>query len=102
MYPCSDPFGIGNLKASLAADKAKALPALAEQRVQTISDIENRNVTTFIIRNLGRDLYFTVDPKNIQAVLATQFKDFELGEIRRRSVHPLLGTGIVRHTMVAA
>jgi hypothetical protein len=89
-------------KASLAADKAKALPALAEQRVQTISDIENRNVTTFIIRNLGRDLYFTVDPKNIQAVLATQFKDFELGEIRRRSVHPLLGTGIVRHTMVAA
>lgn len=94
MYPCSDPFGIGNLKASLAADKAKALPALAEQRVQTISDIENRNVTTFIIRNLGRDLYFTVDPKNIQAVLATQFKDFELGEIRRRSVHPLLGTGI--------
>lgn len=96
-YPCADPFGIGNLKDSLAADKASSLPALSEQRVQKISDIENRNVTTFIIRNLGRDLYFTIDPKNIQAVLATQFKDFELGELRRRSVHPLLGTGIVRH-----
>jgi len=96
-YPCSDFLGIGNLKASLAADKANIVPQLSENRVQTISNIENRYVTTFIIRNLGRDLHFTIDPKNIQAVLATQFKDFELGEVRRRSIHPLLGTGIVRH-----
>lgn len=93
-YPCSDFLGIGNLKASLAADKANIVPQLSENRVQTISNIENRYVTTFIIRNLGRDLHFTIDPKNIQAVLATQFKDFELGEVRRRSIHPLLGTGI--------
>lgn len=94
MYPCPDPLGIANLKASLDADKASVLPRLSEDRVANISDIENRYVTTFIVRNLGRDLHFTIDPKNIQAVLATQFKDFELGEGRRRSVHPLLGTGI--------
>ncbi|KAJ6179432.1 hypothetical protein N7519_009893 [Penicillium mononematosum] len=55
---------------------------------------ENRYVTTFSIRNLGRTHIFTIDPKNIQAVLATQFKDFELGSVRQISMHPLLGTGI--------
>jgi len=36
----------------------------------------------------------TVDPKNIQAVLATQFHDFSLGQTRRGNFFPLLGNGI--------
>ncbi|CAG8301096.1 unnamed protein product [Penicillium salamii] len=94
LYPCKDPFGINNLKQSLAADKENLVPELAEKRINVISEQENRYVTTFSIRNLGRTHLFTIDPKNIQALLATQFKDFELGSVRRDSMHPLLGTGI--------
>ncbi|OQD74117.1 hypothetical protein PENDEC_c012G03724 [Penicillium decumbens] len=94
LFPCKDPLGIDNLKQTLAADKEKLLPQLSERRVQIISDQENRYVTSFILRNLGRNHIFTIDPKNIQAVLATQFKDFELGKARHASMHPLLGTGI--------
>ncbi|KAJ5569832.1 uncharacterized protein N7459_009262 [Penicillium hispanicum] len=94
MYPCKDPFGIDSVKQSLAADRAKLIPELAERRVRIVSEQENRYVTTFTLRNLGRDLIITIDPKNVQTVLATKFKDFELGNIRRSSVHPLLGTGI--------
>ncbi|KAJ5143678.1 Cytochrome P450 E-class CYP52 [Penicillium bovifimosum] len=94
MYPCKDPLGIDNLKQSLAADKAKAIPDLAEKRMEVISKQEGRYVTTYAIQNLGRTHLLTVDPKNIQALLATQFKDFELGPNRRASLHPLLGTGI--------
>lgn len=99
MYPSKDPFGIDNLKQSLVADKAKVVPELAEERVKIISEQEKRYVTTFSIRNLGRTHLFTIDPKNIQALLATQFKDFELGSVRRISLHPLLGTGIVSHVL---
>ncbi|KAJ5232375.1 hypothetical protein N7468_005331 [Penicillium chermesinum] len=93
-YPCKDPFGIGTLRESMAADKEKRIPELSEQRVQLMADRENRFVTTFITRNLGNDIIFTIEPRNVQAVLATQFKDFELGGVRRLSMHPLLGTGI--------
>lgn len=93
--PCKDPIGISTLKESMAADKSKTIPQLSERRFKQMSEQEGRFVTTFIMRNLGRDVTFTVDPKNVQAVLATQFKDFELGAPRRRNLHPLLGTGIV-------
>jgi hypothetical protein len=43
---------------------------------------------------MGTDMYATVDPKNIQAILATQFNDFSLGPSRRGSFWPLLGNGI--------
>lgn len=36
----------------------------------------------------------TIDPKNVQAVLSTNFKDFQLGHPRRRAFFPLLGNGI--------
>lgn len=94
-YPNKDPLGIANLFDAIEADKQKIVPVLTEQRLQTVCDRENRHVTTFRFRQMGRDTITTVDPKNIQAVLATQFKDFELGVLRQRSMHPLLGTGIV-------
>ena len=43
----------------------------------------------------GSPTTFTIDPKNIQAVLATQFKDFGLGDMRNGNFNPLLGHGIV-------
>lgn len=93
-YP-RDLLGLNTLKESLAADKVKAVPELAERRVKYLSDREGRYVSTFRMNMLNRDNIVTVDPKNIQAVLATQFKDFELGKQRRNTLHPLLGTGIV-------
>lgn len=36
----------------------------------------------------------TIDPENIKAILATSFKDFDLGPGRRKSFFPLLGDGI--------
>lgn len=98
-YP-RDLFGISTLKESLAADKVKAIPELAERRVKYMSDQEGRYVSTFRMRMLNREHVVTVDPKNIQAVLATQFKDFELGQSRRNALHPLLGTGIVSSAFV--
>ncbi|KAJ5915245.1 hypothetical protein N7454_011140 [Penicillium verhagenii] len=77
--PCKDPIGISTLKESMAADKTKTIPQLSTRRCQMMSEQENRFVSTFIMRNLGQDVTFTIDPKNVQAVLATQFKDFELG-----------------------
>lgn len=50
--------------------------------------------TTWHQQILGNWHHVTVDPKNIQALLATQFKDFELGPIRRGSFAPLTGDGI--------
>lgn len=43
---------------------------------------------------LGVWHFVTNDPKNIQAMLATQFKDFELGPVRRGCFAPLIGDGI--------
>ncbi|KAJ5172505.1 hypothetical protein N7492_005098 [Penicillium capsulatum] len=93
-YPCKDPIGIGNLRDVLAADKTKAVPLVWERRMKVMTNQKGRYVPTFILRMMGNDNIFTVDPKNVQAVLATQFKDFELGIVRRRIALQLLGTGI--------
>src|SRR4051812_259625 len=59
----------------------------------------NRNMykkfgNTFKIRLLGQHSYSTVEPRNVQALLATQFKDFGLGAFRHDVFFPLLGDGI--------
>jgi cytochrome P450 len=49
---------------------------------------------TFKARLATRNVIFTVEPRNIQAVLALKFKDFGLGEIRKAAVRPVFGEGI--------
>ena len=93
-YP-GDILGINTLKEVLRADKEKLIPMLSARRVETMTAREGRYVTTFRFRQMGRESVFTSDPKNMQAILATQFKDFELGNARRNTMHPLLGPGIV-------
>ncbi|KAL1599827.1 hypothetical protein SLS60_007632 [Paraconiothyrium brasiliense] len=53
-----------------------------------------RKVYTYETKILGDKVLFTCDPRNIQAILATKFKDFELGQVRTGSFAPLLGHGI--------
>lgn len=50
--------------------------------------------STWVQCFLGTDVFVTVDPKNIQAILATQFDDFALGKTRRGNFWPMLGNGI--------
>ena len=49
---------------------------------------------TFKAKMIGRTIIFSVEPRNVQTILALKFKDFELGEYRNRAVRPLLGYGI--------
>ncbi|KAF2160552.1 hypothetical protein M409DRAFT_28936 [Zasmidium cellare ATCC 36951] len=43
---------------------------------------------------LGFWQHMTADPRNVQALLANQFEDFELGPVRRGVFEPLIGHGI--------
>ncbi|OOF96432.1 hypothetical protein ASPCADRAFT_47635 [Aspergillus carbonarius ITEM 5010] len=92
-YP-GDLLGVNTLKEALQLDKDRLLPMLTRRRIATMSARENRYTTTFQFRQLGNDIISTAEPKNVQAVLATQFKDFELGQVRRNTMHWLLGSGI--------
>lgn len=49
---------------------------------------------TFEAKMPGRRALFTVEPENVQAMLAHRFKDFDLGENRLTAFRPLLGNGI--------
>ncbi|KAL3467098.1 cytochrome P450 [Aspergillus heterothallicus] len=92
-YP-TDIFGIGPLIDAIKADKSGTLPLILEDRVDLMSSREKRRVKSFSIRQVGRENIFTCDPANIQTILATKFKDFELGPARHKTLHPMLGTGI--------
>jgi len=82
------PLGIDQIKRVLAADNAKLFPVDAIQRT-----VENGTIT-FKYNILGVEQIATHDEKNIQAILATQFADFDLGPVRRGNFFPLLGNGI--------
>lgn len=49
---------------------------------------------TFGMNVMGDDMIFTNEPKNIQAMLATQFPDFEMGQRRRDNSGKFLGVGV--------
>lgn len=86
--------GIRNVSRMIAADKKYDIPEYIKGRVDSACADEGKNVTTFDQKILGVRSMFTTDPKNVQAVLATQFKDFGLGEKRNVNFSALLGQGI--------
>jgi hypothetical protein len=48
---------------------------------------------TFSHVSMGRKIWVTREPENVKAILATNFKDFGIGQ-RFRAMGPLLGQGI--------
>lgn len=82
------PLGIDQIRRALAADKAQLFPVDTIQRMKDIGAI------TYKYDVLGTKAIFTADEKNIQAILATQFNEFDLGSVRRGNFWPLLGNGI--------
>ncbi|KAF2121809.1 cytochrome P450 52A12 [Lophiotrema nucula] len=89
-----DGIGIENIQKLLKSDKECRMPQYLKERTEEVSEREGKRLSTFYQNLLGSGAIFTVDPKNIQTVLATQFKDFGLGEVRNKNFYPLLGWGI--------
>lgn len=80
------PFGIDHVREAIKADSEKRFPDLLVERAS--------DAFTYQYNFIGNEQLHTDEPKNIQAMLATQFSDFSLGELRRGIMFPLLGNGI--------
>lgn len=84
------PGGLDMIMRVFDADKHHTLPTEFER----ITLDEMLNHPTWRTYFFGDLLLFTIDPENIQAILAKQFDDFELGPTRRANFMPFLGNGI--------
>ena len=81
-------YGIDRVWEGLQADRAMDFTNLLVRRYAAM------NNKTHHYHIFGMTGIATADPKNVQAVLATQFHDFSLGVLRRDVFLPLLGNGI--------
>ena len=55
---------------------------------------KSNGVKTGKVRFMGQTIIATIEPENIKSVLATDFKSYELGDMRKKTMTPLLGEGI--------
>lgn len=88
--PYKYPGGLDLIARVSKADQAHTIPTYFED----INFKELPGVTTHRAYIFGDLLLFTIHPENIQALLAKQFNDFELGPTRRGNFWPFLGSGI--------
>lgn len=82
------PFGLDLIFELFRADRKKVLPEYLKER------FARAGASTYSSQFLNTTTIFTNDPKNLQAILSTQFEDFSLGTRRRASFLPFLGHGI--------
>lgn len=87
--PRTDPFALINLGKTMLAQRNNTILGYLKGTFEKTSSHEKRTVYTYETEFLGDRVIFTCDPKNIQAILATQFKDFELGQVRIGSFYSL-------------
>lgn len=87
--PSRDPLGINNVVRMIKSNNVGRLPHYILERNEIVSKQEDRAVFTFQMHIARNWLISTCDPKNIQAILATQFKDFQLGPVRFGTLSPL-------------
>lgn len=91
-----DLLGLGWSKVMIKAMKECRLSLQFDAFTKEMSAREGREVKTFQLAiPPGLHHFFTTDPRNLQAVLATQFKDFQLPLGRLAAFEKLLGQGIV-------
>lgn len=96
-----DFAGLQHILNIMKADKQGRIPQYLQDRFGATGAKHGRVVSTVSSNLMGSNAHFTIEPKNIQAVLATQFKDFGLGKKRNANFSTLLGHGIVRDLSVA-
>jgi cytochrome P450 len=82
------PFGIDQVLGALEATRNLCFPTFGIKRQEEVG------ATTFKYSILGSNGIMTSDERNIQAILATKFNDFEIGPMRRNIFFPLFGDGI--------
>ena len=91
-----DLFGINMTMTMTKAMSGNRLSEEIHSILKEVQEREGRECTTFqVYFPPGLLHYFTFDPRNLQAVLATQFKDFQSPSSRRAGFRQLLGQGIV-------
>ena len=88
-FPSPDPLGIMPIKDIIKANEKGKLCEHLVERFDKVSKKEGRSVHTMHTQFLRVPAYQTRDPKIIQAILATQFKDFQFGVIRLGTFGPL-------------
>ncbi|KAL4874840.1 cytochrome P450 [Aspergillus karnatakaensis] len=86
--PCKWPFALDILKAQYEAFMRGTLLATQAEYFEKMQ-IEK----TFQIKLLGRVGYFTIDPRNLEAMLQTDFDSWEIG-LSRDPLLPMIGHGI--------
>jgi hypothetical protein len=91
-----DVFGVQNFKIEMNGMKTNRLSYAFLDRKKEMSAKIGRDCKTFRIKYPpGETWFYTFDPKNLQAVLASQFRDFQQPTARVKAFEALLGLGIV-------
>ncbi|GJD01547.1 cytochrome P450 [Colletotrichum higginsianum] len=88
LEPSSLPLGIDIVLASLRADREQRTPDHVAARFAALG------AHTFRLSLLGTTNLVTADPRNVQAMLATQFTDFGMGAARSTNLKAVLGRSI--------
>ncbi|ORY05064.1 cytochrome P450 [Clohesyomyces aquaticus] len=90
-----DVIGVQNFKIEINGLKTNRLSYAFLDRKKEMSAKMGRDCKTFrIYYPPGETWFYTFDPKNLQAVLATQFQDFQQPTYKVGALQALLGPGI--------
>lgn len=88
-YPQKDPFfGLDILWDIILAIRSKTY-------LDLIRRIYQQNGNTFTSGTLASAIIHTIEPENLKCVLSTNFKDYEIGAVRKNAFSPLLKRGIL-------
>ncbi|TDZ23240.1 Cytochrome P450 monooxygenase alt2 [Colletotrichum orbiculare MAFF 240422] len=90
LEPSRLPLGIDTVLASLRADREQRTPDHVAARFNRLDSSSH----TFRLSLLGTTNLVTADPRNIQALLATQFAHFGMGAARSTNLRTVLGRSI--------
>ncbi|KAG4035710.1 hypothetical protein MFRU_001g04780 [Monilinia fructicola] len=97
-YGCEEPKSVenewpGGVERYVRMLRAEKDMDILDDRI--LARYQQMGVGTYRMHNpFYNSIVFTSDPSNIQAVLATQFHDYELGPSRSQNMSELLGHGI--------
>ncbi|KAJ4397510.1 alanine transaminase alt2 [Gnomoniopsis smithogilvyi] len=86
--PTRWPLGLDMVRAGLEADRDQRTPEFVTDRFHAMGRY------TFRISILGTSNLITAEPKNVQAILASQFNEFVMGRARKTNLKLILGRSI--------
>ncbi|KAK8080114.1 hypothetical protein PG997_007932 [Apiospora hydei] len=81
-------MGLDIVRNGLMADRDQRMPEYVTARFAAMGRY------TWRMNVLGSSNFITAEPRNIQAILATQFDDFKLGDVRTTNLKLFLGRSI--------